>query len=61
MPKDSKESLDRKNPTPKDVVHCILYVIKANANLSEETPSKTIMKDFIKEHNTEGNFLFLKP
>lgn len=53
MPKDSKEALERKNPTPKDVVHCILYVIKANANLSEKTQSKKIMKDFIKEHNTE--------
>lgn len=46
MPKDSKEDLVRKNPTLADRIHCILYVIHANSNLtSERTASIKFMKD----------------
>lgn len=55
IPNDSKGILERRNPTPNDVAHCILYVIKATTNLSEESSSKTIMKELIEKHNKEGN------
>lgn len=60
MPKDSKEDLVRKNPTLADKVHCILYVIHANSNLtSKRTASIKLMKEIKDSKNNEGIFFKL--
>lgn len=54
--KDSKEAHMKKNPTPEDEVHCILYVISAKSSLSTTiSKSLKIMKNIIKRnHKDDG-------
>lgn len=51
------EPFIRKNPTPKDQMHCILYVVKASSNLSTKvSPVVELMQD-VRQLILEGMFL----
>lgn len=47
------------NPDLKDQTHCLLYVINATTDLSNETAGKlSAIKEIRRKHLTDGNFIF---
>lgn len=55
MHQETDMRLEIQKPNPADVVHCILYVIKATKNLKELPASMISMIEILKEQNSEGN------
>lgn len=53
MHQETDMRLEIQKPNPADVVHCILYVIKATKNLKELPASMISMIEILKEQNSE--------
>lgn len=51
------EKYIRRNPTPKEQMHCILYVVKASSNLSPRVSPVVQLMQNIREKIQEGIFL----
>lgn len=57
--KDSKEAALKKNLTPADEIHCILYVISAKTNITTKTSkSINIMKSILQRKQKDGKYFF---
>lgn len=60
MHQETDMELEIQNPNPADVVHCILYVLKATTNLDEKSTAVESMIELLKDKNADGNrWLFL--
>lgn len=53
MHQETDLEIEIQKPNPADVVHCILYVIKASKNLKEMKACMISMTEFLKEQHSE--------
>lgn len=62
MHQETDMEMEIQKPNPADVVHCILYVIKASKNLKEMKACMISMTEFLKEQHSEGisSVIFIK-
>lgn len=49
--------MEIQKPNPANVVHCILYVIRASTNLKDLSTSVKLMIEILKDHDSEGSLL----